>query len=141
MRDLELVKRKLKETDLTLVIVKGNEVLFEDNSPGIIGFLRAIETLKEKLAMSSVGDRVVGKAIAMLCAYSKVKSVYAITLSEGGKKTLENFGIPYEFENLVSKILDMKKKDICPFEKLTAHVSSPEEAYERFKAHVKKEAL
>lgn len=134
MRDLELARTRLKTTGLALVIVKDGAVLFEDDSPGIMGFLRAVEELKERLVGCSVGDRVVGRAVAMLCAYAHVKSVYAVTLSEGGKKALENFGVYFEFERLVPKILDMAKKDVCPFERLAEKTRSPEEAYERFKA-------
>lgn len=141
MRDLEFAKRTLNASGLALVIVKDGVVLFEDDSPGILGFLRAVDELKERLVECSVGDRVVGRAVAMLCVYVRAKSVYAVTLSEGGRETLKSFGVYFEFERLVPKILDMAKKDVCPFEKLAEKALSPKEAYERLRAFLRREAL
>jgi len=46
---------------------------------------------------------------------------------------LDENGIYYEYEDLVPHILNMKKTDLCPFEKLVARSSSPQEAFERLK--------
>jgi len=46
MRDLELAKEILKKKDLSLVIVKQGEPLYESSSSGISGLLRAIEKLR-----------------------------------------------------------------------------------------------
>lgn len=134
MRDLEIAKSRLAEENLTLSVVKSAEIIFESNSHGVSGFLEAIEKLGEKLEGASVADRVVGKAIALLCVYAKVKAVYAITLSEKAKTTLEKYKIYHEWKNLVKKILNIDKTETCPFEKLAMEISNPKEAYKKFKA-------
>jgi len=76
MQDLEIAKERLNEEGLALSVVKGGEMIFESVSHGISGFLEAVERLEEKLEGASVADRVVGKAIALLCVYAKVRALY-----------------------------------------------------------------
>jgi hypothetical protein len=131
--DLEIAKTRLKQKHLTLSIVKNGETLFETASYGISGFLEAVEKLGEKLHGSSVADKVVGKAIALLCVYAEVKAVYAIILSEKAKEVLQKHAIRHEWETLVEKILAPNKTEVCPFEKLAGELTNPAEAYIKFK--------
>ncbi len=132
MDDLEQAKRALKDKNLSLVFVKNSQIIFETDAEGLAGFLQAIDTLG-RLSGSSVADRVIGKAAALLCAYSKVKATFAITLSRSGLETLKTHNIRSEFENLTPTILNMKKSDKCPFEKLVENVKAPVEAYEKIR--------
>lgn len=133
-RDLKLAKLRLKERDLTIVIVKKGKVIFETKSQGIGSFLRANEKFGKKLVTSSVADKIVGAAAAMLCAYSEVSSVFAITISKEGIRMLEDNNIIYQFENQVPNILNHDKNDICPFEKIAIDSRSPKEAYTKLKS-------
>ncbi len=133
MQDLEMAKSILKKNNDTLVIVKRGRVLFETNSSGIKGLLTAIESVGKELKESAVADKLVGEAAAQLCVYSNVSKVFAVTLSRCGKDILERYDIGYEYESLVPHILNINKTDLCPFEKLVAGSSSPQEAYERLK--------
>ena len=138
MRDVLLAERRLKEKDeLTLVIVKHGRVIFETQSHGIMPFVQAIEKFGKELVGSSVADKIIGRAAALLCAYSKVASVFAVTISEEGMRVLEENGISYRFETQVQNILNREKTDMCPFEKLTATSQTPEEAYEVLKSFKK----
>jgi len=137
MQDLRLAKLRLKEGDLTLVVVKEDKVIFETESQGVGGFLQAIEKFGKELVASSVADRIVGAAAAMLCVYSKVASVFAITISEEGIKVLEGNDIFYEFENRVPNILNYDRTDVCPFEKVAAGSRDPKEAYVKLKSFAK----
>jgi len=133
-RDLKLAKLRLKERDLTLVIVKEGKVIFETKSQGVNGFLQAIEKFGKRLVASSVADKIVGAAAAMLCAYSEVSSVFAATISEEGIRVLEDNNIIYQFDNHVPNILNHDKTDICPFEKLAIGSRDPKEAYTKLKS-------
>jgi len=134
MRDLKIAELRLKEENLTLVIVKRGRIIFETGTHGITGFLQAIKKLNKELIASSVADKIVGRAAAMLCVYSKAASVFAVTISEEGIRVLEDNHVFYRFENRVPNILNENKTDICPFEKLTAGFSDPKEAYEKLKS-------
>jgi len=133
-QDLELAKLKLTKEDLSLVIVKKGQVIFETKKPGIGGFLQAIEHLDKKLVASSAADKIVGVAAALLCVYAGVASVFALTISEGGIRVLEDNKIACRFEKKVSNILNRSKDDVCPFEKRAMASGSPDEAYVKLKS-------
>ena len=134
MRDLGMAKEILKKRDLSLVIVKEDELLFESSSSGIKGLLQAIDKFEDGLDGSSVADRVVGRAAALLLAYSRVRDVYAVTLSDEGLEVLKENSVPVEHDNLVPNILDRKGENICPFEKFSLTITSVEEAYRQLRA-------
>jgi hypothetical protein len=133
MRDLELAKQLLNSKKTSLVIIKEGKTLFESNLSGIYGLLQAIEKLKKKMSGSSVADRVVGRAAALLLAYSHVNEVYAPILSKEGQKALEENKIKVEYLNLVDKILDRMGKNICPFENFSSQITSVNGSYEKLK--------
>lgn len=136
-KDLELAKQKLMEENLNLVIVKKGKVIFKRKKQGITGFLEAIEKLDNNLVAASAADKIVGVAAAMLCLYTGVTSVFALTISEGGLKVLRDNNIAYNFLKIVPNILDRDKKDVCPFEKLAIASRSSEEAYAKLKSYAK----
>lgn len=133
MKDLEIVKKRLHSENLALSVVKDSEVIFESKNRGISGFLQALEKFGDRLKGASVADKVVGKAIALLCVYAGIKAVYASTLSKEARTVFERHKIPFEWDMLVEKILDANKVEACPFEKAAINISDPEEAYIKFK--------
>jgi len=133
MHDLDIAKNLLRKNNYSLVIVKNSRILFKTSASGIRELLTAVDKIGKNLKRSAVADKIVGEAAAQLSAYSQVREVYAVTLSQCAKEVFETKGIRYEYEELVPHILNMKKTDLCPFEKIVAGSSSPEEAYERLK--------
>lgn len=133
MKDLEIAKKRLHSENLTLSVVKNSEVIFESKNRGISGFLQALEKFGDSLKGASAADKVVGKAIALLCIYAGIKAVYASTLSKGAKTVFEKHKVYFEWDMLVEKILDANKVDACPFEKAAINISDPGEAYIKFK--------
>jgi hypothetical protein len=134
MQDLEIAKKRLCEKGLTLSIVKKGKIVFEAATHGISGVLSAIEKFEYRLNGASVADKVVGKAIALLCVYAKIKSVYASTLSREAKRELEENAVYIEWESLVANILNVNGKETCPLEKLAAQILDPNKAYVKLKA-------
>jgi hypothetical protein len=137
MNDLDIAKSSLHQKELTLIIVKNGAVLFETGSHRISGFLGAIEQFGVRLEGASVADRVVGKAIALLCVYTGIREVYAEVLSRKAQAVLEENGIPCQWKELVDTILDLNRNGVCPFEKAAAGISDPEAAYAAFKELLK----
>ncbi|MGA2309351.1 MAG: DUF1893 domain-containing protein [Candidatus Bathyarchaeia archaeon] len=134
MEDLRIAKKRLGEEGLTLSIVKDEQVLFETASHGISGVLRAIQELGERLNGASVADKIVGKAIALLCLYARIEGVYGTVMSREAKKLFEENKVHAEWDELIGNILDKCKSATCPFERLTAGITDPEEAYKKLKA-------
>lgn len=129
LNDLQLAKERLIKGGLALVIAKDSKVLFESGEHGILPFVNAVELLGAEMINSSVADRVVGKAIALLCAYVGVRAVYASILSRSAKHVLNAYGIYLEWGSVVEHILDARRSRPCPFEMAVEFVNDPTEAY------------
>jgi len=138
MNDLEIATRILLEKDLTLVIVKNGVEIFQTDSHRISGFIKAIDILGTQLATASVADRVAGKALALLCVYSQVQAVYAEVMSKKAKSLFDNYKISCEGNELVDNVLDVEKKEVCPFERIAEKIKDPEQSYSTFKALLEK---
>lgn len=136
MRDLEKAKKILKGKNQSLVIVKDGRTIFCSDSPGIDSILQAIEKFGEHLSEASVADKVIGKAAALLLAYSHIAKAYAVTLSRKGLGTLRRHDIPVEYDVLVPEISDRKGRDLCPFERFVLNIESPNRAFEKLKKYV-----
>jgi hypothetical protein len=134
-QDLEIAKQKLIEKGLSLVIVKNGKIVFKTKKQGITGFLNAIEKFPQQLNEASIADKIVGVAAAILCVYSKITSVFALTISEEGINLLKNNNLAYFYKNKVEHILNRNKTDICPFEKLALESETTKEAYLKIKSH------
>lgn len=133
MQDLERARLRLKEKNLSLVVVKNGKVIFETETRGIKSFLGAIELFGKELAGSSVADRIVGRAVALLCVYVQVSAVFAVIISMEGVRVLEDNKIFYQFGKCVPNILNQKGNDICPFEKLALTFQTPKDAYRKLR--------
>jgi len=134
MDDLVIAKKCLAEKGLTLCIVNDKRVIFETASHGISGMLGAIQVLGEGLRRASVADKIVGKAIALLCLYAGVGRVYSPVMSEVAKELLEKNGVLAEWDELIENVLDECKSATCPFERLASGISDPGEGYKKLKA-------
>ena len=136
--DLELAKSTLIKKNLSLVIVKKGQVIFETKKPGISGFLQVIEKLDKNLVASAVADKIIGVAAATLCVYSSVSSVFAQIISDEGIRVLKDNKIEYLFEKKIPNILNRNKNDVCPFEKLAISSSNTKDAYVKLKSLARK---
>ena len=111
--------------------MKGGKILFESRSRGVAGFLTAAQELKENLGGSCVADKVVGKAVALLCVHFKIGAVYADTVSRPAKAMFEKCSLHFEYGHLVENVLNAERTSLCPFEQLVRNVLDPGEGYEK----------
>lgn len=126
---------ELKKTGLSLIIYRGEEVIFSSTSIGMKPLLEAIETLGvEILRGAIVADKVVGRAAALLIVYMDAAEVHAGVVSATAVEVLRSHGLKYYFGWEVQSIKSRDGVIICPFERLVQEVSDPEEAYNRIKA-------
>ena len=133
MDDLELAENELKSRNVNLVIVKDGGVLYRSTASGMKGLLEAIEKYDGNLARSAVADKIIGRAAVMLCIYSKVKSVFAMTMTEGALILLKKKRVAHKFETLVHRLVNNQGRGICPFERAIKDIDDPEEAFKALK--------
>ncbi len=131
MEGLETAKRMLKEQGFSLVIVKPGILVHATRRYGVIGLVEAIENYGSELSGAAVADRVVGRAAAMLCLYADIAEVYAGVISRKGLEALRERNVSVEYGELVPEILDRKRNDVCPFEKLVADCHDEEKCFKK----------
>jgi hypothetical protein len=131
--DIEIAKSDVRKKDFTLSIVKDGKMILQSKTPGVSALVTAIEMDRQSFRGASAADKVLGRAAAMLFVYSEVKCVFALLASQDAIATLERFGMPFECEKTVAKILNRNQTSTCPFESLIQDVENPQDAFEKLK--------
>ena len=94
--------------------------------PIITPMRETIDYFKDK----EVYDTIIGKAAAMLLAYSGATSVYGEIMSEHAVKVFTQNGIKYEYETLVPYIENRKHDGMCPLEEAVRNDDNLAEGFE-----------
>ena len=127
MNDIELAKNILDNEQRALVIVKDGKVLFSVDGKGIKPIYTAFNELKDELKGSSVADKVIGKAAAMIYEHAAIKELSTKLISENAINVLEKTSIIYEYEKSVPYIKNRDQSGMCPVETLSLKVNNIED--------------
>jgi phosphatidylglycerophosphatase A len=129
MKDIELARSLLEEEKWNLVIVKEGQVLFSSRESGVTPFFQAVQSMKKSLHNAAIADHIVGLAIAMLCLYARITSVYADIATTGALDMLKGQGITVSSKTTVPHISNYDGTDLCPFEKLARSCQRPSQLF------------
>jgi phosphatidylglycerophosphatase A len=129
MEDIELARSLLEEDKLNLVIVKGGQVIFRSQERGVAPFFQAVQNMVSTLHNAAVADRIVGLAVAMLCLYARIGSVYGGIASSGALDILKEQGVAVISKKVVPHIFNYDGTDLCPFEKLARDTDEPSQLF------------
>lgn len=129
--DTDLAKaRKLVLSGHALALVKGGTVLYVSDGNGLRPLLEASLVLGKDAAGASLGDRVVGLAVARVALHLGVAGVYGGTGSQKAGRELDRVGVPYLFDRTVPAIMNRDGTGPCPMETLASVTETPGETYE-----------
>ena len=120
---------KLLETGNSLMIYKDSRLLFQSRSKGVAPHIEAIQTLGDQLRGSTVVDKLVGKAAALLILYEGAGEAVVDVVSSLGRQVLEARGLRLVYREEVPHIKTREGVVFCPFERAVQGVEDPEEAY------------
>jgi hypothetical protein len=134
MEDIELAHSLLEEKKWNLVIVKGGQILLNSRERGVAPFFQAVQSLGKSLHNAAVADRIVGSAVAMLCLYARITSVYAGIASQGALDMLKEQGVTISSKSTVPYISNYDGTDLCPFEKLARNSENPAQLFSNLKS-------
>ncbi len=133
MDDLKIAEKTLKSQNANFVLVKDSKPIIITDSPGLEGPISAASSHPQEAVGSAVADRIVGKAAALLYAYMRIDSAFALTISREGQKVLEEYGIKNKSEKVIPHIIGRDGKNICIFEKAVDGIDNLEKAYQTLK--------
>lgn len=121
--------KKLDELGLSLMIYEGEEVVFTSASKGVRPHLEAIDTLGARLKDTTMVDKIVGRAAALLILYGRTAEVHAGVINPGGRKLIEDAGIRLSFDEEIDHIKTVDGRIYCPFEAMVQGIDDPVQAY------------
>jgi hypothetical protein len=129
MEDIDLARSLLEEEKWNLVVVKRGRVLYSSRERGIAPFFGAVGSMGTSLHNAALADRIMGSAVAMLCLYARITSVYAGIASQGAIDMLKGQGVTVSSEEAVPYISNYDGTDLCPFEKLVKSCQEPSQLF------------
>lgn len=134
--DIKLAREILKSEDYSMVVISDGKILKHIKGDGIKPFMKIIDELGNNLEGKVIGDRILGKASAFLCRYSKVKGVYSPQATKTAIAILIIGGIICQADEIIPFIKNRNEDGLCPFEKMLQNVESPDKAYKILKENV-----
>jgi hypothetical protein len=120
---------RLDESDLSLIVYDSGDVVFKSRSKGIRPHLEAIDALGERLKGTTMVDKIVGRAAALLILYSGAAEVHAGIISKGGRELLEKGGVRLFYGEETAHIKTVDGRIYCPFEAMVQGINDPTHAY------------
>ncbi len=130
MSDLEQAKKRLEEENYSCVVIRnGEEAVSKER--GIKPLLDWLQQDNHFFAGTSVADKVIGKAAAMLFVLGGAKTVHAKVLSEPARKIFETYKVAISYDVLTDRIKNRSGTGLCPMESRVMDTDSLQEAYLR----------
>jgi hypothetical protein len=129
MNDIIIARELILNKEYSVVVVKNKEILAKKSGNGLKPILEVIKELKNNIFESIIGDKILGKASALLCAYCRVKGVYSPQSTKKAIALLLSYNIPSQIDKIIPFIENKYGNDICPYEKMIDNVKSPLDAY------------
>lgn len=123
--DLDWVRDLIEKQSYSVVVAQDGCMLTYGDRAGIADLLDIRQRLGRGAARSIVGDRVVGKAAALIMRSMGVRAVYARLVSDAGVDTLAAGRVYLEYGTRVPAILDRDQRGPCPFEAAVAAIDDP----------------
>jgi hypothetical protein len=120
---------RLNELGLSLMIYDRGKVIFRSASKGVRPHLEAIDALGARLKGTTMVDKIIGRAAALLIIYSGAADVHAGIISTGGRGLIEREGIKLSFNKETEHIKTVDGRIYCPFEAMVQGIDDPVEAY------------
>ena len=137
MLPLEQAKSLLHTSASTIAVVSNGEV-FTSQERGVKPLLHLLTEKKGFLKGSSVADKVIGKAAALLMVLGEIKEVHTLIISEPAIKVFEKYSIPCYYDKKVERIVNRTGDGLCPMETQCLDVDNPMDAFTKIKEKISK---
>lgn len=109
----------LNFSDFSFVLIKRGRILYKSKSQGLKPLIFCLKKRKKDLNGAIVFDKIVGQAAALLLVLGRVKTVMTPLVSQRALGYLKKNRVKVIYKNKVKHILNQKKEDFCPMEKLS----------------------
>ncbi|MFO7814370.1 MAG: DUF1893 domain-containing protein [Halanaerobiales bacterium] len=124
---------ELNNSEYKLIVVKEDEIMYKSKEESVSSIVHLLDNNPKLLKNSIVADKVIGRAVAMVCDYASVEFCYGSIMSSGAVKVFEKSNIPYKTKKEVKQIRNIDDTDLCPIEKLILEVDNSRKGIEKIK--------
>ena len=124
-------------SDDTLRVYENSTLVFSSEKDRLLPLLEYLGGLSSNPPQVVIFDKIIGNAAALLCVIANCREVYSPLGSQLAVRTLEKYGIKYNFSETIPYI-QQPSKEMCPMEKLSQD-KTPEVFHETMKGLVKQE--
>lgn len=121
----ETVREAIQKRECSCIIFSQDGRTIKESGRGI-GPLLQIWKQGEKDCIA--GDKIIGKAAAMILVSMQAQYVYGDVMSKSAAKLFRRYKIPYEYGVLTEEIRNRKDTGLCPMEEAVWSIEEPEEA-------------
>ncbi len=125
---IALAKNKIKDNEATFIIIKNNEIVYEDSGIGVSCIRRVINSNPTLLQDAIIVDKIIGKAACMLLIPYNVKAIHTLLISETAIKVLDEYKVNYAYETSAEYIINRTNDGMCPLEKSVLNITDFNEA-------------
>ena len=119
-------RQLIRRQGTSCIVVRDGDILHRADGRGVAPLVALYQGDKMKLTGSTVIDRVIGKAAAMILVLGGVKSVYGDVLSASAAAYLTEYGIAYQYGEYVERIVDRTGTGMCPIEASVFEIDDPQ---------------
>ena len=116
MTNLEIVRKKLYETNASLVVLYSNGECKEYYQNRIKDIKEILQNNKLALQGATIADKVIGKVAGSILTAAGVKEIYSDIISKYAIPVLDNNNIHYEYKKIVEYIQNNDKTGMCHME-------------------------
>ncbi len=121
----DIYKREIEDEKCSCIICN-KKVVRRFSGRGIGVLLEAYENFPQHMAGSTVFDKIIGKAAALILARAGVKRLYAHVLSARAIPVLVQYGIEWEAGSVTDNITSRMGTGMCPMEQCVEEIQDPE---------------
>lgn len=126
---MEKIIQLLHEGNYSCVIANGDDIR-TFTQRGVADLYDLIKNDAEFLKDSSVADKVIGKAAAVLMIHGGVREIYTDMISLPAVELLAKTTIKLKYKQQVPNIMNRDQSGWCPLEKMTYEEESIEQMFE-----------
>jgi len=125
-----LTLEKFLSSQLSLLVYKDDNLIFESTDSDLIPLMKFIEFNGFDQSNLTIFDSHIGRAAALLIALIQADMVYTGVISESGALVLEENKIPCEANDKVQYLMGVASEAMCKWEKLAVD-KTPQQLYKQ----------
>ncbi|MGB9666157.1 MAG: DUF1893 domain-containing protein [Candidatus Cryosericum sp.] len=121
-----LVQAEVRKGQTTLCAARDGKLVYRSSGRGIADLLQVIATQSgTELQSLDWGDKLIGRAAALLFVLLRPASVFGLTMSAAAEDVLRQAGVSFAHDEVIPEIRNRDNTGPCPMEAATVGVTDP----------------